>query len=834
MLRNGKRKLQFVLSLFIVFLFVFSAFLMVNVDAKTDYHIEYAGGVIALADITNEHIVMDDNGNKLGIAFIGRNGDSTYVNFQYRDLPYVTWDEEGIRQTTNLTFKVAISRDSAFNIHAVYMEGGGDGKNYLYYKFFQWSNKKWYLSPKAVTLSPKDSMGYNLSVVSWHVGDIKVDTDGNIHIIYGEYDTISETELLYKRYNSSIDAWDLTLAIDGETTTQYIYDYQTMAIDSNNHIYCIYNKKQVGHYSEDYYNTWFTKSVDGGDSWGDPSSVVTRTYPDNVLNGRLIIDNQDILHFVYNANYSHVNHTIIYGKSINYGTSWSYVDVTTNVSYSYGASVVLDLNNILYFVYTSKHLDTETYGLYGKKYENGILGNEILITNKHGANQLSLNLVFSNTYNQYANNGIIGIYEDRSIANYDIRYLEMDYEDFLTGYGFFEIEIIPDKPIYYVYDTITIKTNVLSGSCYWSRIYDNNGDYVNSSGWFFYLKGTYNDMWTIPDGYIDGTWTIRMYLDAGCFIPPDWDNDTYFDFEFNVKSSGLDYYIELSPDYIEIPNTVDVKFSAKAGELYNLMLIKVNTGEPVGNLSIPTVGVTQDYVITNAFMIENSGTYFVKLINDTSGLTYAVSNVIKASIHPQYPTYRTNLKNEYSYTDTIQFAIYSDSIKQYRWYVFNEREEIIGMGKYSGDVTVVRIYVDSDDIGTCYLLVYDYDGSPSDTNGLYVEFQIYDPDVDIPLTGDPLTDYLITVPSFWKGIIGLAVVLLFTFSPLIAVRKLGDAGIKFKVDIPAPLYTICCGIGAVITLIFQLWSIEYVFFICVMAAVGTLALYFIGQRNNGG
>lgn len=106
------------------------------------------------------------------------------------------------------------------------------------------------------------------------------------------------------------------------------------------------------------------------------------------------------------------------------------------------------------------------------------------------------------------------------------------------------------------------------------------------------------------------------------------------------------------------------------------------------------------------------------------------------------------------------------------------------------------------------------------------------PDTEITVDDD-IAGYLSNIDEFYKGLIGIFIVLLCTFMPFIAIRKLGEHGVNFKVDIPPMLYTICCGVGGVVALILGVWVIEYTFFICVMAGFGTFALYLMGKRGNG-
>lgn len=822
------KKIQYVFCFFIIFLMIFSAFLMVNVESKEDTHIEYAGGVNSLLNKNNEHIVMNENGDELGVAFIGKNGDSTYVNFVYRDLPSCVWCEKPIRETTYVTYQVAITQDSDFNIHAVYSEKGEDGKHYLYYKKFDWSSKTWDI--------PKEQMGYNLTIAGYCASssmDIKVSISGNVYIISGQmHIATTNSELILNRYNSVSETWDLALSIDSELiASKHIFKHESIALDSGSNIYCTYSKKQDGHWLEEYYDTWIVTSTNDGSNWSSPSQIINKTYPQTCHSGKLIISNDNVFYYTASQNWStNDNLTSTYSKSINYGTTWSNFVNLSNVSIVSGTpSVSMDGNNVVYFLYRY-YEEGENRIIRGRKLENNILGDEVIVVDNK--NPLSPNLAFSNIYNQYADNGIIGIYEDRSIANFDIRFLQMDYNDFVLGQ--YNLRIVPDKPIYYTFDVIKIYVDNPTNRAVAIRFLNATGVKVEPMGTHSFASGTdWYTTKTIPSMYGSGTWQVQASpYDEGQAIVWGVFGTEYLN--FTVQDSGLDYFISAYPSWVIRNNYVSFEFSAKAGEMYRIELWNPypfgGGGNAIGNITTSPYGVNQTAVYQYGFLMVEDGTYLLNLYNATSGGKIAFSNSFHVGEQPEDNTYSVNIATRYKYTDRPKITITRWGSQNYEYHVYNENDIQIASGHSALSEHRFTLYMSVSDIGTGYIRVYNLGHTPSDSNAVYIEFQIYDPE---GLTGDPLHDYLVGIDPFWKGIIGLFVVLLCTFMPFIAMRKLADAGVKFNIDIPPMLYTICCGVGAIITLIFQLWAIEYVFFICVMAGVGTLILYFIGQRNNG-
>jgi len=823
-------------SFFIVFLLIFTSFLMINVDAKTDSHIEYAGTISALAYLSYEHIVMDENGDKIGVAFIGLNGDSTYVSFHYRDLPSINWANVDIRQTTNFTYLVSIARDIDFNIHAVYQEKN-DTTHSLFYKFFQWSDKTWYLSPKAITKSPLGNMGFCLSIGSVKTpfgGDIKVDILGNIHVVFGIQESGANAENIYARYSAVLGYWDLFLSLDYEATNQGIYAFHSIALDSDNNIYCTYAKKQDSHYSKaNFWDSWFTKSINGGDSWSDPSLIVNQTYPNSVISSKLIIDTSNILHNVYYANYSSIdgsyNYLVGYAKSVNYGSTWSFMNLTDRDNHYSYCSISMDVSNVIYFTY-SKQTDyaIDYNGIYGKKYENGILGDEVQIIDKNGSHQIRLNLVFSNTYGQYADSGVIGIYADWSVANHDIRYLELDYNDFLVGQ--YNLRIIPYKPTYYTFDVIKTYVDNPTTRPVAIRYLNATNVYVEPMGIHAFASGTdWYDTRTIPSMYDSGTWRVQAspYTEGQAIV---WGVAGTEYLNFTVQDSGLDYFITAYPSWVIRNNYVSFDFSAKAGEMYRIELWNPypfgGGGYGIGNITTTTYGIDQTVVYQYGFLMVDDGSYSLNLYNATSGDKIAFSNSFHVGSEPEDNTYSVAIADRYKYTDRPKITISRWGSQNYEYHVYNENNIQIASGTSGLSEHEFTLYMTASDIGTAYIRVYNLGHTPSDSNAVYIEFQIYDPQ---GATGDPIIDTFISIPTWIKAIVGVIIVLGFVFIPFILSQYIVGS---HKLDVPPVIYAICGGIGVTLCTLLGLFGWEIMFFICVIAGISLVISYVWQQKGD--
>lgn len=822
-----------ILSFFIIFLLLSSPFLVINTKAKSDTHIEFAGGVTSLQFTSNEHIVMNENGNEMGVAFIGVDGDASTVNFLYRDLPSCSWCTKAIRVTTNATPQVAITQDSDFNIHAIWKEQNTTNYN-LYYKVFDWSEKEWY-DEIGGNLAPSDDLGVTISntALSVNLGDIKVGLNDDVHIVYcertGQGGPYSEN--LYTRYDASDGYFDLILSLDAETTNNYLYKYHSLALDSESNIYCTYAKRQTEHWHEDYNDVYYVKSTNGGTSWSVPSQIINMTYPLTVIPKKLIIDNDNALHFIATYNNSDSwNKYSAYYNSFDYGNTWTNViDITDNSVDVSHTTLTKDADDILYFTYdyrTNPNASGDTVELYGKKYEDSVLSDEILITDDDNRDWY-LNLVFSNIYNQYANSGIIGIYEDRSLANFDIRYLEMDRSDFITSP--YSVSISPSKDIYYIYDTVTFTVVNPTDDGAVCRVIDADGNKVIPQSEWLYADCIYRNSqsritYMLPVGTV-GTWQVQVTPSNIACDEYNFSVDETYNYNFTVALSNLTYWISAFPSWVLSDNWVSCQFSAKANEQYRIEVVS-SYGETRGNFTTIRYEVDQNVTIEFLYLCEYLGSFYLILHNYTDDSILGISNIFRVSDYPEENTYSVDVDARYSYLTRPVIKIYRYGVQEYRIFIYNGEGIAIFSGTFDTNSRVIQLLLTDGDIGTATIQVFDVDGFPSDLNAINVNFEIYNPS---DTTGDPVIDTFIIIPEWAKGIVGVIITLAFVFMPFILA-------FYFKLEnmeIPPVIYAVCGGLGAVLSTIFGLWGWEVAFFICVISAI-SLVISYVWQQQKGG
>lgn len=349
----------------------------------------------------------------------------------------------------------------------------------------------------------------------------------------------------------------------------------------------------------------------------------------------------------------------------------------------------------------------------------------------------------------------------------------------------FRWDIIPDKDTYYVLDTVTLRLTTYEANPYWSRIVNATDVFVFFPN-FQWTIGVKDTVFTIPLGYGNGTWTIETYVTDSMFYPPEWGVDEHYDDTFTVAPITGNYYIQSSKYYLQIPDSIDITFSAFEGESYILQLIHARLGI-ISNITIPTVGATQDYVYSNAFTLTTTGTYYVKLINGSDNASLAITSGIRASDYAEFPTYTTNLQPEYVVDKEYTVIIYSDSIKQYKYIFYSPYNVIIKTGLYSGarghPVKITFNVV----LEGYYLYVFDADGTQNDVNTYYKQFNVIEP----PLISD----------EYMKAMFGAFITLGFLLLPLVI-------SMKSRSGVSNVVYAVFGGIGLGVSTIagfFPLW-----------------------------
>ena len=130
--------------------------------------------------------------------------------------------------------------------------------------------------------------------------------------------------------------------------------------------------------------------------------------------------------------------------------------------------------------------------------------------------------------------------------------------------------------------------------------------------------------------------------------------------------------------------------------------------------------------------------------------------------------------------------------------------------------------------GEYILYVRDSYGSNTDSNA---DITV----IPVASTGSDAGDGIGILPSLgstWNMIMGLMIVSFFTLLPLLLTHMTNQKGFNFT--IPAIVYVLFAGIGALISFAFELFQDWVLFFIIAIGIIALGILYLIGQRQNVG
>ena len=198
--------------------------------------------------------------------------------------------------------------------------------------------------------------------LTWNSGDsyrpsIAIDTNNHIHLVLYD-DTPGNYEIFYKKSTDGGTTWTKAKRLTWNSGSS---EYPAIAVDTNNHIYVVWQDDTTGGH-----NTYYKKSTNGGVNWtGKRITWSGAIYPD------IAIDSNDHIHVVY-MTYPGIH----YKKSTNGGANWTGKRITwmTDGSYCslFDPAIAVDSNNHLHVVFSIYCGGTAGYrAIYYKKSTDG-------------------------------------------------------------------------------------------------------------------------------------------------------------------------------------------------------------------------------------------------------------------------------------------------------------------------------------------------------------------------------------------------------------------------------------------------------------------------------
>jgi hypothetical protein len=223
------------------------------------------------------------------------------------------------------SFSPVIATDSNDNIHVLWHDWA-PGNLEIYYKKSTNGGSTW--TTKRLTYN-SDFSGYPA---------IAIDTNNHIHVVWFD-ETPGNTEIYYKKSTNEGATW---------TTKRLTYNsgsayHPSIAVDSNNNIYIVWNDTTPGN-DEIYYK----ESTNGGTSWTTKRLTYnsgSSEYPD------IKLDSNDHIHLVW-QDHTPGNPQIFYKKSTNGGSSWTTKRLTWDPRNSWFSSIAVDSNNHIHVSWT--------------------------------------------------------------------------------------------------------------------------------------------------------------------------------------------------------------------------------------------------------------------------------------------------------------------------------------------------------------------------------------------------------------------------------------------------------------------------------------------------
>jgi hypothetical protein len=178
--------------------------------------------------------------------------------------------------------------------------------------------------------------------LTWNSGDSKfpavaVDSSENVHVVWQD-DTSANKEIYYKKGSSGGSSWTFQRL----TWTSGESSHPSIAIDSNNHIFVVYEDDTPGNIE-----IYLKKSTNGGTTWS------TQRLTWNSGNSGypcIAVDSSDNVCLVWHDS-SQYNNEIFFKKSTDGGSSWMTKRLTWNSGLSNFASVAAHSSGNFYVVW---------------------------------------------------------------------------------------------------------------------------------------------------------------------------------------------------------------------------------------------------------------------------------------------------------------------------------------------------------------------------------------------------------------------------------------------------------------------------------------------------
>jgi hypothetical protein len=178
--------------------------------------------------------------------------------------------------------------------------------------------------------------------LSWTSGDsrypaVAVDSSENIHVVWQD-DSSANKEIYYKKGSSGGSSWTFQRL----TWTSGDSSYPSIAVDSNNHIFVVWEDASPGNIE-----IYFKKSTNGGTSWTTKRLSWNSGYSKYPC---IAVDSSDNIFLVWHDS-SQGNNEIFFKKSTDGGSSWMTKRITWNSGISDQASVAAHSSGNIYVVW---------------------------------------------------------------------------------------------------------------------------------------------------------------------------------------------------------------------------------------------------------------------------------------------------------------------------------------------------------------------------------------------------------------------------------------------------------------------------------------------------
>lgn len=208
---------------------------------------------------------------------------------------------------------------------------------------------------------PNVKINTDVGITTQNSPALAVDSNGVIYMVWQDNRDSNHYDIYFAKSSDGGATWtDPNIRVNSDATTTNQRD-PTIAVDSQGDIYVAWEDQITGNYDIN-----FSKSVNGGDTWSDPSTRINSDVTaEDQRNPYMAVDAQDKIYITWEDE-RNGDWDIYFAISVDGGNTWTNpnkrVDSDDTFASQNNPTIAVGLNNIIYVAWhDNRNLDNDIY-----------------------------------------------------------------------------------------------------------------------------------------------------------------------------------------------------------------------------------------------------------------------------------------------------------------------------------------------------------------------------------------------------------------------------------------------------------------------------------------